>query len=144
MASSAQQTNGFVDPYASEYQPGAIYNGQDYYGDSGLPNFWMKMIGQDMSALRDYQKNLDDKAYERASINSARAWSKYMDDTQIQRRVDDIKAAGLNPWLAVQNGLPGTGAPTVDTGGSARHKSSSKQSSSGLGMLLMALAKLLG
>lgn len=139
MASSAQQS-GFVDNF--NYTPGEIYDANAYYGDSGLPNAWMKLWGQDMSHLRDYQKSLDDKAYERASIESARAWSEYMDNTQIQRRVKDIQEAGLNPWLAVQNGVSGTGTASVDTGGSAKNKTSSKQSSSVLGMLFMALARI--
>lgn len=141
MASSAEQTNGFVDPYASEYIPGQHYDYSAYYGDSGIPNWWMKMWGHDMSHQRDWDKTMEDRAYERASISSARAWDEYMDSTQVQRRVKDIEAAGLNPWLAVQNGISGSGTPSVDTGGSAKHHTSSKQSSSVLGMLLMALAR---
>ena len=136
MPGSAQQ--GFVDPYnyVSSYDPGT------YYGDSGLPGAYMKFMGQDMGELREYDKLKDDRAYERASIQSARAWSEYMDNTQYQRRVKDLEDAGLNPWLAVQSGISGTGAATVDTGGSAKHKTRSNQSSSALGMLLLALARL--
>lgn len=144
MASSAVQSQGFVDPYASEYTPGAIYNpaNSENYMDSGIPGFVQRVMGVDPSHKRDYDKTMDDRAYERASISSARAWDEYMDSTQIQRRVKDIEAAGLNPWLAVQNGVSGSGAPSVDVGGSARHKTSSKQSTSILGMLFLALAKI--
>ena len=141
MASSAQQTNGFVDPFDS-YNPTQYYDNA-YYGDSGIPGTWMKIFGQDMSEVRSQDKYLQDQAYERASINSARAWDEYMDSTQIQRRVKDLEAAGLNPWLAVQNGVSGTGTPSVDTGGSAKHHNSSGQSKSGLAMLLVALARIL-
>lgn len=138
MASSAQQ--GFTDPY--DFQP--TYNPDTYYGDSGLPGAWMSFIGQDMSKLREAAIVNDNRAYERASINSARAWSEYMDNTQVQRRVKDIEDSGLNPWLAVQNGINGSGAPSVDTGGSAQHSTSSKQSKTALGMLFMSLARIVG
>lgn len=141
MASSAIQTDGFVDPYEA-YNPESIYNANAYYGDSGVPGWWMKLMGQDMSKVREYDKTLQNQAYERASINSARAWDEYMDSTQVQRRVKDIEAAGLNPWLAIQNGVNSSGSSSADTGGSAQHQTSSSQSSSVLGMLFMALAKI--
>lgn len=38
-----------------------------------------------------------------------RAWTAAREDTAIQRRIKDLEAAGMNPWLAVQSGL-GEGA----------------------------------
>lgn len=66
---------------------------------------------------QDYQN----KMYERQSINSARAWDLWFDSTATQRRVDDLKKAGLNPWLAVSN-----------NGGGLRSFSESSASSGGL------------
>lgn len=157
MATSAQTTNGFVDPYSYTFGSGMDLTGREQYGDMynynydsrggnnevGIPGFFRKLFGEDVDELK-YQRHLaEQQAYERASIDSARAWSEYMDNTAVQRRVKDLEAAGLNPWLAVQNGISGSGAPSVDTGGSAQVSNSSNQSSNGLLYLIVGLAKLL-
>lgn len=151
MAATAQQ--GFVDPYSYSYPGVDTSQGTAHqssgsmasnWGTSGIPGWLMNLAGFDQDKKYNELMTARDQQYERASIESARAWSEYMDNTQIQRRVKDIEAAGLNPWLAVQSGVSGSGAPSADTGGSARNKHSSGQSKSGLAMLLMALAKILG
>lgn len=72
------------------------------------------------------------REYEQQQINDARAYQEYMDSSKYQRMSKDLKAAGLNPWLAVQNGV---GNATVSPGSSSystsAYKSSSGKSSSG-------------
>lgn len=144
MAATAQQ--GFVDPYNYEFNSPSTAVGYNIpgLGKGGFIDRIGSMLGIDRETQYEAAKVRENQAYERASIDSARAWSEYMDNTQIQRRVKDIEAAGLNPWLAVQNGISGSGAPSVDTGGTAQHGSSSGQSKSGLSQLLMAIAKIIG
>lgn len=143
MASSANQTNGFVDPYNYEFNPNMYGYDIPGLGKDGFLDQIAKFFGIDREPSYQNELTRQNQEYERQSIESARAWSEYMDNTQIQRRVKDIEAAGLNPWLAVQNGVSGTGQPSVDTGGSAQNSHSSGQSKSNLSMLLLAIAKLL-
>lgn len=48
-----------------------------------------------------------DYAYNHQEAALDREWQQYMSSTAYQRQVEDLKAAGLNPWMAVQNGSGG-------------------------------------
>lgn len=58
------------------------------------------------SAYSNWQAAADYNA-EQARIQ--REWAEYMSNTQYQRAVKDMKAAGLNPILAISNGISGAG-----------------------------------
>lgn len=97
--------------------------------DFFIPGYSMFNDAFDLDGSRAAQAQFDSQLalqqqaqnYNSLEAEKARQFTKEMDDTSVQRRVEDIKAAGLNPWLAISGGGLANGAPS----------GSSAQSSSG-------------
>lgn len=53
---------------------------------------------------------------ERENTTNAQAWYEKMSGSQYQRAMDDLRKAGVNPWLALQS-LGGAGAGSVQPAG---------------------------
>lgn len=103
---------------------GQYLNGIDFLfpGTTALDNIFDLSGRKAASQQASAQYALDNaaRAFSANEAQKQRDWEKMMSDTAIQRQAADYKAAGLNPWLAVQRG--GIGA-AVPTGSSAQSNS---------------------
>lgn len=73
---------------------------------------------QDDSQAFSEQMQLQSQGFNSAQSAEQRGWTKMMSDTQYQRAIADMKAAGLNPMLAYQHG--GSGSGTGSTASSSQ------------------------
>lgn len=109
------------DQYAQEAQA---------HADSFTGKF-EDFFGGGNSARAAAARTAADRAYEQQATNSARQWDLYMQSTYYQRMVEDLKKAGLNPWLAVNGGIGNTvNYSSAGSGSSARYKTEEKSKSS--------------
>lgn len=109
------------------------YYSRGYQGDN--PNAFLNKFS-DWLGFTNTQADYDKwKAgynawYEQKATNSARAWDEYIQSTYYQRMVEDLKKAGLNPWLALNSGIGNTvNYSSAGSGSSARYKSDEKNKS---------------
>lgn len=91
-----------------------------------------------------YLTNVNNRNEYRAT-QSARAYEKMMDDSKVQRAMKDYEAAGLNPYLLINNGGPSVGSvPSSAKAQYGTHKRSEDKTSSGrdIALLLIGVARL--
>lgn len=147
-----------VDSYIGA-QPEQAMSFDDYwkennsYGTTSNPDqlmvkFLNFFTGEDKKVKRDYEaylQNLNNRN-EFNAVQSARAYEKMMDDSKYQRMMKDFEAAGLNPYLLVNNGgVSASSAPSAAKGDYAINKKSengNSQSGRNIALLLLAVAKI--
>lgn len=138
--SSASKASDFEDPY--NFQAEVV----DGWRVPEWLNVITSMFGYDYNKEYDALIAQDNRNYERASTQSARAWEEYYAKNIAKWQAEGLKAAGLNPWLAVQGGsfngstahsaqANANGISRKDTGSSSTLKKATDGISSALKML---------
>jgi len=126
-----------VVPYSasSKVNPDDYFSAYDYsHADNSLGgkiNNWFTGNADARREAYNYSQQLAQMRYEQDLYNSA-----------VTRRVQDIKNAGLNPWLALQSGIGAAASSSGSPGGSAH--SLAKPSPTGIGDALGSALKILG
>lgn len=151
---SPTQVNGTVEQnFQDGYQFGDILRGlwNDFTGktNTDLQNSAAATMQEDAQKFNS-SESAAQREFEAAEAQKNRDWQTEMSNTAYQRSVADLKAAGLNPWLAVSNGASTPSAVSV-VGDAASSGIGSAQASNvnllqslgttaaGLGILIKAL-----
>lgn len=110
--------NGFLNGFNNNFWnpvdfllPGysAINNMFDLKGEQAANNQFASQLALQQQA----------QAFNSAEADKSRQWQEMMDNSSIQRRVADLKAAGLNPYLAITGSLAGAGSPSGSSASSS-------------------------
>lgn len=107
-------TQNGVSPDSVEQNPDSIA--------TKFSNWFSGNTSRMQSQYENYLMN-NERMWDLAKINDARAWEEYMDSTKYQRAMKDIQNTGFNPLLALTGGSVGStpASPTSNSAGSLRY-----------------------
>lgn len=97
-------------------------------------NYWWDYLNG-MAASREansaqWQMQMQQQEFNASEAEKTRAWNEYMSNTAIRRQMEDIKGAGLNPWLAIQGGA--SGAASMAGANASSGQGNANQANSGV------------
>lgn len=139
MSAFSQSAYGVAD-----FASGGILGYQGAYGGAlgmqGL-NDWAHNVGGGIDFERSvYLANLD-RAFNSQEALLNRQWEEYMSNTAYQRQVEDMRKAGINPYMA----LGGGGASTPSASPASSRSTAYQSSGANFGNLLVnVLGKVVG
>lgn len=115
-------------------------------GDNLIAKIGNVFSGERTKARESYQTYLDalNKRNEERALANARAYNEWFEGTKYQRAVQDLKKAGLNPWLAVNSGFANQSSASITNSSAKGVEYELKEKNSGLAGLLSAIAKFIG
>lgn len=133
--------------YNYETLPYENHNDFLNFFSGGEYNSWVDNVNSSRADKNSRASQAAASALDQDRIDKAREYEIWFDSSKYQRAVEDLKAAGLNPWLAVQGGLSGTGSTSASTNNSSSasnvNKPNSKSSNNGLSNLLSSALKII-
>lgn len=140
------------DDWLNETHPNTAKAVNQFGGYRGfsLANLYGSMTGEKKRLQEEYQNYQDNylanlkNRNEYLATQSANAFEKMMDDTKIQRSMNDYERAGLNPYLLINGGSIGAGSvPTSAKADYSTNRSEKKKDESrNKALILLALAKI--
>lgn len=107
-------------PWQDGYQFGDILN-TAFSPLTGV-NKWLDVTGSEAAQQQFLNQQVLDaqaRAYNSAEAQKQRDFEERMSNTAIQRSVKDLEDAGLNKWLALQNGVTQASTPSGSSAASS-------------------------